>query len=132
MHLDRRDCPDWMHIHQWLYLEQTSPRVLLGVLPQVKYNRERHRAERTPESRVPVNPAGMIRQRFPQKFPQGNKCDLCGVRTVRGESVAYWGSGPSFGHALCRVAEWTSLHDARQARRKQDAAQARRRREGTA
>jgi len=53
MNLDRRDCPDWMHIRQWLYLEQTSPRALLGVLPDAKYSRERHRGERRPESRVP-------------------------------------------------------------------------------
>lgn len=128
MKLDRRDCPDWMHIRQWVYLEQTSPRVLLSVLPDVKYNRERHRAERTASARVPINPGGMIRQRFPQKFKQGNKCNLCGVHTVHGEPVAYWGSTPSFGHALCRVAEWTALHDAREARNQRNAQKARRRR----
>ena len=128
MYLDRRDCPDWMHIRQWLYLEKTSPRVLLTVLPGAKYSRERHRNERRPETRVPINRAGMIRQRFPQKFPQGNKCCLCGVHTVRGESVAYWGSTPSFGHALCRVAEWTARHDALETKKSRDAEYARRRR----
>lgn len=84
MKLDRRDCPDWMHIRQWVYLEQTSPRVLLSVLPDVKHNRERHRAEQTASARIPIHPAGVIRQRFPQKFEMGNKCYPCGVHTVRG------------------------------------------------
>lgn len=134
MHLDRRDCPDWMHIRQWIYLETTSPRVLLATVKPV--TRERHRTEQRERAengkrepyRRPINPAGMVRQRFPQKFPVGNKCHLCGVDTLKGEDVAYWGREPLFGHALCRVAEWTAAHDAAEAKRDRDAEQARRRR----
>lgn len=122
---DRRDCPDWMDIRQFVYLEQTSPRVLFSVLPQRRY-REQQRGERGP--RRPINTAGMIRQRFPQRFDLGNVCALCGVRTVRGEDVAYWGGGPTFGHALCRVAEWTAAYDAAESNRRRDGEHARRRR----
>jgi hypothetical protein len=134
MQLDRRDCPDWMHIRQFVYLEKTSPRVLLAVVKPT--TRERHKGERRTRDehaagqprRRPINPAGMIRQKFPQKFPVGNKCALCGVDTLKGEDVAYWGRGPLFGHALCRIAEWTAQHDAAEAKRDRDNEHARRRR----
>jgi hypothetical protein len=127
--LDRRDCPDWMHIRQWVYLEQTSPRVLLSVLPDAKHNRERHRAEQTASARIPIHPAGVIPQRFPQKFEVGNKGYLCGVHTVWGIS-GLLGICPVVRHALYRVAEWTALHDAREGRNRRNAQNARRRRHG--
>lgn len=130
--IDRRyDCPDWMHIRQFVYLEKTCPRVLLKVIrPNA---RELHRTEKGEARgpgfrRPPVNSAGMISQRFPQQFKEGRKCALCGVATRRGEDVAYWGGGPSFGHALCRVAEWCAKQDAEQERRRHNAEHARRRR----
>lgn len=131
--LDRRDCPDWMHIRQFVYLEETSPRVLASILDP--RSRELHTGERATWRRGqrqpdPINLAGMVRQRFPQQFARGSRCALCGVVTVRGEDVAYWGRGPAFGHALCRIAEWTARHDAAQERRARDAEHSRRRRKG--
>lgn len=120
--IDRRDCPDWMHIRQFVYLEQTAPRVLARVL------HPHRRSEATNRTGRPVNPAGMIRHAFRQSWPaNGRCCPLCGVQLVRGEEVAYWGTG-DFGHALCRIAEWTRTQDERSARRKVDAAHSRRRR----
>lgn len=124
--INRRDCPDWMHIRQFVYLENTSPRVLLSTIRPT--SREPRRRENGWHRRS-VNPAGMIRQRFSQRFEVGSRCCLCGVPTIKGEDVAYWGSGPKFGHALCRVAEWTARHDAAESKRRADAAQARRRRD---
>ncbi|MGW9567152.1 hypothetical protein [Prescottella equi] len=120
---DRRNCPDWMHIRQFVYLERTSRRVLRDALAPRRVERSNNKRGGTKT----INPAGMVTQRFAQRFPIGSRCCLCGVPTIKGETVAYWGQ-KQFGHALCRVAQWTAIHDAREDRRRRDAQQARQRR----
>lgn len=120
---DRRHCPDWMHIRQYVYLERTCPRVLADAIRPRRAERSNNRRGGTKT----LNVAGMITQRFPQRFPVGSRCCLCGIATIRGESVAYWGQ-KQFGHALCRIAEWTAQQERTEARRRRNAEHARRRR----